>query len=594
MLTIKPLNQSFFQVEIIKSEEQAFYTSLRTIHSMPVKKFNSQVKGWELPVYDLRDFVKKCRTRNIPFKIQSKKQLIGIHNDLFKKRNKLLKIKKQEVAFKKIKAKMDVLKHPLFDFQTIGSWYAYKASSCLIVDMVGLGKTIQSLAATEKSLLTGKCNFILVICPSTLKGNWESEIETFTNDRKCISIGGHKSYRKQLYKESYFYDYMIVNYDLLYRDIELIKKYVIERPSCKMQVIIDEIQYIKNKNAKRTRSTKEIALSENNHKTIGLSATILETSVTDLFSAFHIVDNYIFGDNTQFGNFIRNFCRTDFFGTIVGYKNEKLLKARMKPYYIRRFKEHVLDQLPKRIENNYFVELSPLQRKFYDDMAKRIVDEIDDEEKAARIKNANVLAMLTYLRQASISAKLVGHKKNISTKTDKLIDFIESIDKQHNKIVIFSHFTEMVEILYDVLNGMKIKTMGMHGKSHKRLGCPVVDRIPKTKKWDNDPTYKVLVTSDILREGVNILKANYLVNLDILFNPAKMEQRTGRLDRIGNKHSCINIVNIVAKDTVEETVAFRNFSNNRQMSEDIIDDGKTENRSKRFKIKDLKGLLNNN
>ena len=246
----------------------------------------------------------------------------------------------------------------------------------------------------------------------------------------------------------------------------------------------------------------------------------------------------------------------------------------------------VLDELPDKIENNYWVELSPEQRKFYDNVEKQIVDDISDMEKKEKIKYADILPMIIYLRQCVLSSKLVGHEKNISTKTDQLIKFLESLD-ENSKIVVFVHFVKMVEILKNELDKKNYKNICVSGDTNSKLLCPVSERIETVNRFNNDDSIKVLVTSDILIEGVNITSANYVVNFDILFNPAKMEQRIGRIDRIGNKHKVINIINIIALNTIEENI-FEKVWKKRKMSLDILDDNKFENR---LTIKNIKELL---
>jgi SNF2 family DNA or RNA helicase len=471
----------------------------------------------------------------------------------------------------------------LYQFQALGAYFLYKGKTSLLCDMVGLGKTIQAITATEKRFENNTINFGLIICPSTLKKNWYNEIEKFTKNKKALLISGGKQHRKYLYKRSYRYDYLIINYDLLLNDIEYMNEFVFGR-NYKIQLIIDEIQYIKNKSTKRTKYARMIA--EKCKYRIGLSATIIENTVIDLFSSFQVIDKTVFGDDGNYFPFVRRYCKFDFFGKPIGYKNADEIRKRISPYYIRRFKEDVLDQLPDVIENNYWISLSLEQRLFYNKIKEQIVDELQDRTKAEKIKNANVLTMLNYLRQSTLSAKLVGHKHNISTKTKELLNLLESIDN-NSKVIVFCFFTDMIEILHRELSRLRIKHMAMHGFRSKKCYIHKDDRIDKIKEWDADNSQRVLLTSDILREGVNILSANYLVNFDLLFNPAKMNQRNGRFDRIGNKHKVINIINFIAEDTVEERV-FNYLYERKEMSTDILDSGKTE---KRIQIKNITNFI---
>lgn len=584
MININKYNSNKFAIDI-KSDAR-FYEALSVIKKFTVRNFDQKTKQWTAPIFDLKDVTSVMKKKygfrlNFPHFNSLKKS----YNRKIKWANNQIRIKKlgeDLPEFDLVVKSMDTLNHKLYPFQSVGAYFCYLGQYSLICDMVGLGKTIQSLAVSEKRFDEGEINFTMIICPSTLKRNWEDEILEFTN-RSVVVIDGNKSKRKKIYKQSYKYDYLIVNYDVLNNDYEMIQDFILNR-SYRMQVVIDEIQYIKNRTAKRSKATKLI--SGNAVCRIGLSATIIENNVLDLFSSLQAIDINVFGDNSHYFHFMRNFCEVNWFGKVIGYKKPDELKRRMSPYFIRRFKEDVLDELPDKVENNYWVKLSSVQRKFYDDMSKKIVNEIEDMEKAQKIASADILPMIIYLRQCVLSAKLVGHKENISTKTEQLIDFLHSIDKK-SKVVIFTYFVDMVEMLKDSLDKQGFKNIAMHGRGKMRSNVPLKDRIKVIKQWDNDNSYKALITSDILREGVNILSANYLINFDMLFNPAKMEQRIGRIDRIGNKHKVINVINFIAEDTIEVDM-FEILHSKRTMSTDIIDSGKTE---KRMTIRDVKNLL---
>lgn len=166
------------------------------------------------------------------------------------------------------------------------------------------------------------------------------------------------------------------------------------------------------------------------------------------------------------------------------------------------------------------------------------------------------------------------------------MDFLASIDDK-SKIVVFTHFIGMVELLKETLDKYKYKNICIHGNQGSPLFCGINDRVKVINQFNGDESCKILVTSDILTEGVNITSANYVVNFDMLFNPAKMEQRVGRIDRLGTKHKVINIVNIIAEKTIEEQV-FETVWEKRKMSTDILDNNRMENR---LTIKDIRQLI---
>ena len=269
----------------------------------------------------------------------------------------------------------------------------------------------------------------------------------------------------------------------------------------------------------------------------------------------------------------------DYWGTPVKPINLHELASRKAPAFIRRLKDEVLDELPDRIESDYWITLSTEQRGIYNDIKNQIVTEIQDQEKAERIKIADVLPMMTYLRMAAQSAALLTHERGTSTKLDELMKLVDDVGDI--KLLVFCSFTKMVDIIGETLSEKNVGNIAIHGKK-----TPANERIGTINTFNSTPAIKVLVTSDILQTGVNITSANYLVNFDILFNPAKMEQRIGRIDRMGNEHSTINIINFIAEETIEEDV-YKIYKDKKDLSLDVIDEGKVEARLTWKKIKSL-------
>ena len=588
MIILDKYNFDFIKVSVTGSRE-IFERHKKFLKTMPVRIYKSKRKIWILPVRDVNVLVKKMKRLKIEYSIKNTKRIIQNIRDFTIWKSEQLKAKRlysevepdlDTLVF--YQTEMDILKLKLRPFQSVGSYFAFNSTSSIICDPVGLGKSVQSLSCAEKRMIIKESNFNLIICPSTLKRNWSEEIIKFT-DRTFIIVGGTKAKRKNIYKKSYAYDYMIVNYDVLYNDLDLINKFILDRDGLRVNLIIDEIQYVNNRTSKRSKAVRKI--SDKSNYVMGLSATLLENKITDLFNSFQVIDRTVFGDETQYFSFVQRFCKVNWFGDVQGYKNPKLIKRRIAPHFIRRLKDDVLTQLPKRIENNYWIELSAEQRKFYEDMKIKMLNKIKDMEKRHKIMMADILPMIIYLRQCVLSTMMVGHDKNISTKTIELLEIIRAINKD-DKLVLFCHHPMMIELLAETMFKNKITYMAMHGNPKMDLYCKIDDRVEMVNKFNNSKI-KILLTSDILREGVNIPSANYLINFDLLFNPAKVEQRIGRLDRLDTKHKVINIINIIASNTVEENV-YEKFYTKRNMSKDILDDNKEE---KRLTVKTIKSLF---
>jgi SNF2 family DNA or RNA helicase len=562
MIKVRRHNRKWLKAEIIGSKE-SFKLSLNLIKDLPVRTWVAKEKQWIFPLRDLPAVAKECKSQSVKIYLEDD-TIKDSYAIMLKKGKNLLDLKKR---YKESFPEMDVLKLPLRKFQQAGAKFIYHTGNAVLGDMVGLGKTCMSLAVAERRMKEDKINFHIVLCPATLKYNWDEEFVKFT-DRTFFIQGGSKAKRKKAYKAAYKYEAMIINYDLLLHDWEMISEFILEK-GFRFQLSIDECQYIKNDKAKRTKLAKKLAKKA--IYVLGMSATSMENSPLDLWSIFHTIDTSVYGDQRSFSKFMDHYVETDYFGKPTGYTNLNTLRKRKNTTFIRRLKDWVLDELPERIENTYWIKPSSLQMELYNEVKNRIVHNIADMEKAKRIAMADVLPMITYLRMCIQSTELVDHKQSVSTKMDELLDFIHSIDED-SKIVVFCHYVKMIDVAIRELEKIGVSHMYIRGSK-----TPANQRVATVNAFNDSPETRVLVTTDVLREGVNITSANYVINFDILFNPARMEQRIGRIDRMTNDHKTINIINLVAKGTIEEDV-FNIQHAKKIMAIDVLDGGAVESR----------------
>jgi SNF2 family DNA or RNA helicase len=568
LLKIYSKDEDCFSLDI---QGENFKILLDTVREKPSRYYWKERKRWVLPWLDFSSIVKEARKWGESIKIERKAKEI-YQNWILKQKLKMsIKALLSNTNFEVMNIGITKKLRP---FQTVGAYFLYVIGSGAIFDPVGLGKSVMALSAVERHYREGTINFCIIVCPSTLKANWATEIEKFT-EQQYVLITGNPDQRKKLYKGAYKFFYLIVNYELLTKDKELLEKYIFSK-EFRFALITDELQYIKNSRAQRSKDTKK--LGKRAVYKIGITATGLELSPLDIWSEFQLINASIFGYN--YIHFRDKFLEIDWFGSAIGHKNEKHFSWRLRSFFIRRSRDIIADQLPERIESTYFMELSSEQREFYDNMKMKITSDISDMEKAKKIIMADLLPMIIYLRQCCLSTKLLGHKKNISTKTTELMKFLDTINRS-DKTVVFCFFVGMLELLKEQLDESGISNICMHGKNTKSN-----ERISLVEEFNEDST-RVLLTSDILREGVNITSTNHLINFDIHFNPAKMEQRVGRADRITSKHKSINIIHFITKNTIEETLVHDLLESRKRMFTDIIDEGKVEGRITFKKIKSL-------
>lgn len=480
----------------------------------------------------------------------------------------LAKKKNSTRDFSRIDNIPKVPKGQLLPFQTIGAIAAKIAlMNCggfVIGDPVGLGKTPQSIAVAESLMSEGEIDNVIVLCKSTSKYNWEAEIEKFT-DRKSILIEGDKNNRTQLWNEARQYTgiYILMNYDQLIRDEDVFNYAWVNQ----VLVIYDEIQMLKNKRAQRSK--KALHLSRNVRFVLGLSASFYEITILDIFGIWSHIDTNVFGEHV--GRFIFHFVVANFWGGYLEDKKRKLAKSKIKPYFIRRLKENVQEQLPNILYIDHKIELHPDQYRLYKEIKSEILDNIE-------LNPLTVFGKL--LRCINCPRSLVEGKDIRNAKIDDILEFMDGLEPK-DRVVIFSHFIDPAEELLEKLAANKIKALGIVGQSIK----PKV-RFKLLTEFNADNKYKVLVTTDVLRESHNIPSANYLINYDIPFNPQHLVQRVGRIDRMTNKHAQLFVVNLFSKNTIEEKIYKKMYARLNDGT-DIMDDMNVEKRITRQNLLEM-------
>ncbi|MCA9072605.1 MAG: DEAD/DEAH box helicase family protein, partial [Planctomycetaceae bacterium] len=240
----------------------------------------------------------------------------------------------------------NLLRVPLYPYQREGALFAARAGRCLIGDEMGLGKTIQALAATEIMGQEFGVEQVLIVCPTSLKHQWKREIEKFTR-RDATVVEGLRPQRMLAYQEDTFFK--IVNYDIVYRDLDFIAKL---SPDL---VVLDEAQRIKNWDTRTAKSVKQI----DTPYAIVLTGTPLENRLEELVSIVQFVDRHRLGPTYRFLH--QHQEHDEETGRVIGYKNLNKVGETLKPLLIRRQKKDVLDQLPARLEKNLFVPMTEPQ-----------------------------------------------------------------------------------------------------------------------------------------------------------------------------------------------------------------------------------------
>ena len=427
-----------------------------------------------------------------------------------------------------------VVKTDLYPYQAEGALFAARAGRCLIGDEMGLGKTIQAIAAAELFARHFGAERVLVICPTSLKHQWLRELSKFT-DRQALVIGGPRAVRQAQYAQPGFCK--IANYDVLAKDLEAINAWLPD------VVIVDEAQRIKNWNTIAARALKRIE----SPYAIVLTGTPLENRLEELLSIVQYVDRHRLGATWR----LRHEHQTvDEAGRVIGYRNLQQIGRTLQPILLRRRKDEVLKQLPSRVDNMVFVAMTDEQQAHHDENGETVDRIVSRWRKTGYLSDADqrrLTCCLMNMRMSCNSTYLLDHKTDHGAKVDELVTLLaELFERPENKAVVFSQWVGTHELIIRRLKKRGWAYALFHG------GVPSEQRGGLVDRFHADPTCRVFLSTDAGGVGLNLQHAAATVfNMDLPWNPAILEQRIGRVHRLGQSKS-VQVVNFVAEGTIEE------------------------------------------
>lgn len=426
----------------------------------------------------------------------------------------------------------------LFNYQKEGVEFALFKKGAVIADEMGLGKTLQaiSIAVFKKSIF--EFNKTLVVCPASLKDQWKKEIERFT-DEKAIIVDGKPLERAEKYKSAAHY-FFIVNYETVLRDIGEINRNKFDF------LILDEAQRVKNYDTKGSVTIKKI---DSKHKLI-ITGTPIENRLIELYSILGILDPHFLGPLWEFSY---QHCYFDPIkqDKINGYFNLQKLNKKLAKILIRREKRIVLNQLPNIQQLDVPVPLTGLQKDMHGNLANS-VSRILRKKYLTPYDFQKLMLLMANMRMLCDSTYLVDESTSDSPKLEELkYLLLEKLDIKNNdrKIIIFSEWVKMHKIIGQMLRENGIGFVELNGK------IPVKARGNLIKKFEENKNYKIFLSTEAGGAGLNLQVADTLINFELPWNPAKKNQRIGRIDRLGQKSSHLTIVNFISKGSIEESIA---------------------------------------
>ncbi len=445
---------------------------------------------------------------------------------------------------------------PLYPYQCDGALFAARAGRAIIADDMGLGKTIQAIAAAEILLRHVDAQRVLVVCPTSLKHQWHEEIVRLSGRDALVVDGARRERARQFAQPAVF---KITNYDTVRRDLDLINAWAPD------VVIADEAQRIKNWDTKAARAMKHL---KSTHALV-LTGTPLENRLRELVSIVQFVDQYRLGPTWQFLE--RHQIMADS-GQVVGYAHLDEVAATLEPILIRRRKAEVLDQLPPRREKVYLLPLTAAQRALHEEHAETVARIVARWKKQHFLSDRDqkvLMAALQSMRMVCDSTYLLDTRHDHGTKIPELLRVLDEVLADRDvKVVIFSQWLRSHELLSRALEAGGYGYLLFHG------GVPGRRRGALVKRFRSDPDCRVFLSTDAGGVGLNLQCASVVINLDLPWNPAVLEQRIGRAHRLG-QHRPVQVLNFVAEASIEHNLmGLLEFK--QSLAAGVLDGGETE------------------
>jgi len=450
------------------------------------------------------------------------------------------------------------LQASLRDYQLQGlSWLSFLREFGLggiLADDMGLGKTLQTLslllALKQRGELTHPA---LIICPTSLLGNWLAEAARFTPQLRVLQIHGNK--RQPLFNALADYDVIVTSYPLVVRD----HKYYQSQPLS--AVILDEAQHIKNSGS---QAAKAVRLLKADFK-LALSGTPLENHLGELKSIFDFVLPGLLGNDTHFNQVYRKPIEKH-----GDTERAHALKARIAPFMLRRTKAQVASELPEKTEIVQLLELESDQRNLYESI--RLVMETKVRElfvqKGVAASQIQFLDALLKLRQACCDARLVPveHARSVQSnaKLQWLRDTLPEMLEEGRNILLFSQFASMLTLIEDDLNALGIRYSKLTGQTKHRQA--------QIDAFQNGETRVFLISLKAGGTGLNLTAADTVIHYDPWWNPAAESQATDRAHRIGQQKN-VFVYKLIASNTVEQKVQLLQ-EHKRQLADQLFSGGK--------------------
>ena len=404
----------------------------------------------------------------------------------------------------------------------------------ILADDMGLGKTLQIISLLMDAKKNGRLKKALIVCPASLVYNWSEEISKFDTKgelRVCV-LAAAKEERQKSIEEHEAIDIYISSYDTLRRDISLYHDMRFSHQ------IIDEAQFIKNQNTGVAKAVKTVKADIK----YALTGTPIENRLSELWSIFdYIMPGFLYSYNS---------FKSKYENTIVKDGNDesaKLLSKMISPFVLRRLKSEVATDLPDKIEEVRVSRFDKKQQLAYDTELSKLKNVLNGNEEYNSSKMI-ILSEITKLRQICCDPGLIFEDyAGDSAKLETCIDLVKSGIEAGHKILLFSQFTSMLDIIKKRFEEENISSYVITGATSKEK------RIKLVNDFNNDGTNVFLISLKAGGTGLNLVGADIVIHYDPWWNFAAQNQATDRAHRIGQKNK-VTVYRLIAKGTIEEKI----------------------------------------
>lgn len=424
---------------------------------------------------------------------------------------------------------------PLYPYQKEGMLHLAFRGRALLADEMGLGKTVQAIAAAELLRKLGRVRRVLVVSPASLKGEWADQLEKFTGKQAHLLYGPRED-RLEVYARPH--EYLLCNYEQVRSEVDEINE--LFDPDL---VILDEAQRIKNWPTKTAKTIKRLASP---HAFV-LTGTPLENRVQELYSLCEFVDPLLFGTLDRFH---REFMCLPEEGTTLLPRDLPALHRRVSSVMLRRRKAEVEGDLPAREDKVYQVGMTEEQAARYADVEYQLSVLLNriQGRKPTKEEHDRIQMLLACMRMLCDTPYILDEDCRDCPKLEELTEILEELTEDPDtKILIFSEWVRMLHLVKERLNKLGIGYAEHTGK------IPQKKRREEIKAFKDDPECRVFLCSESGGVGLNLQTANTVINLDLPWNPAKLEQRIARAWR-KNQTRTVRVLNLVTTNSIEESM----------------------------------------